>query len=66
MDTIVQEFHSDDLTKRAHIVHVTGAVDKLLVRCYEYEELVKSVNCTNHSLYFAEDVAENFVLGVPK
>ena len=62
-DRILSEFCSEDFVRRSHVIYMN---DRLIVRCYEYEELVKNVDCTNHSLRYAEDAAENFVLGVMK
>jgi len=66
MSRQIAEYYGDKRIRRASISHFRRAngdiEDKLIVHCYEHGELIKSVNCTDHSLFFAEDVAENFVL----
>lgn len=62
----VAEYCSDDGTRRAILQQFkkgSGDItDRLVVRCFENDELIHSIDCTNHSLFYAENAAENFVL----
>ena len=66
MSRQIAEYYGDKRIRRASISHFRKAngdiEDKLIVQCYENGELVQTVNCTDHSIFFAEDVAENFIL----
>lgn len=43
---------------------VLKTIDGFVVDLYEQSRYIKTVNCTDHSLQYAEDCAENYTLGV--
>lgn len=57
----VSEFASDDGTRVAKIWYDLGIP---FVYCYENDSLVRAINCVGHSIQYAEDAAENWVLKV--
>jgi len=38
----------------------------ILVRCYEDDVLIRTINVSDHSLRYAEDTAENWIAGIIK
>jgi hypothetical protein len=59
----VTEFWSDDRTKTAEVVLIDG-----VPRVYMFldEELLDAEDFPNNTLQYAEDAAENYVLGIKK
>ena len=58
--TLISTYWSDDKTKRAEI-HKDD--EGLSVRLYDHESLQNVRNLNNFSIHYAEDCAENFVMG---
>jgi hypothetical protein len=59
----IAKFWSDDRTKSAQVVLVDGVPR---IKMYEREKLVRQEDFPNNSIYYAEDAAENYVLGIKK
>ena len=59
----VTKFWSDDQTKTSEVVLIHGV---LYVKMYEDEELVGCEDFPNNTIQYAEDAAENYVLGIKK
>ena len=38
----------------------------ILVRCYEDDVLIRTIDVSDHSLRYAEDTAENWIAGIIK
>jgi len=56
-------FHgSDEYSSRKAIVLKNA--EGFYVKCYENKDLVKRVDVYKHAERYAEDVAENYVLGI--
>jgi len=62
----VAQYYGKNGIRYAKILHFKKSngdvTDKLVVNCFENDVLVNAIDCTNYSLYYAEDAAENFVL----
>lgn len=66
---LISEYWSDDGKLKAEVVNEgasqnDGGVDK--VYFYRDGELIKTESYEGRSLYYYEDVAENYVMGVKK
>lgn len=60
---IVSTYHGDnDLSH--HTAYIIKEEDGYYVHCWAYGAVSFIINCTAHSLCYAEDAAENWVLGV--
>ncbi|WP_445947475.1 hypothetical protein [Shewanella sp.] len=59
--TLISTYWSDDKTKRAEI---HKGDEGLSVRLYDHESLQNVRNLNNFSIHYAEDCAENFVMGI--
>jgi hypothetical protein len=63
----VSEFYSDPSKNVPNRISVVSAADDFyVVDLYEYGILLQSRNMGRHNLQYAEDCAENWVLGVIK
>ena len=58
--TRISSHWSDDRKLRADVLQLG---DDLWVEFLENDVVVHSVNCNDKSVYWAEDVAENFAMG---
>ena len=56
--TTLTTFFSDDNKREACVVRAESG---LQVEVYELDALVRIIDVSNHSEYYAEDVAENWV-----
>jgi hypothetical protein len=45
---------------------VTKIDGTILVRCYEDDVLIRTIDVTDHSLRYAEDTIENWIAGIIK
>jgi len=61
---MISEF-SDESTNRGAII-VQRPPGKILVRCYKDAVLDRTIDVSDHSYQYAEDTAENWVLGIIK
>jgi len=59
--TYISTYRSEDGER---VAEVRRGEDGYYVEFYLNEEFVKVVDVSAHSVYFAEDVAENYVLGI--
>lgn len=50
-------------TRDADVTKIDGTI---LVRCYEDDVLIRTIDVTDHSLRYAEDAAENWIAGIIK
>lgn len=62
---IISTFYSDDKTRKADVVEVNYE-KYYAVDFYENDKHSHSIAYTDHSIHYAEDAAENYVLGVNK
>ena len=60
---VVSTFYSDDLELESRVV-VLGS--RMFIDFYKGETLVESKEVAGHSISYAEDIAENYVLGILK
>lgn len=60
-NNVITTAYSDDLRLSAQVVEENG---NIFVDFYRDEVLLDSRKVTEHSLQYAEDMAENYVLGV--
>ena len=61
--TTLTTFFSEDGRREAHVVRAESG---LHVEVYELEALVRIIDVSNHSEYYAEDTAENWVTYIIK
>jgi len=53
------------MTYRAAII-VQKMQGTILVRCYEDDVLIRTIDVSDHTLRYAEDTAENWIAGIIK
>lgn len=61
--TTVTKFYSEDRKRYSIVLDVDC---EYMVDLYESGRCIKSIDCTGKSLRWAEDIAENFCLYIPK
>ena len=62
---VISEYWSDDKRLHAIVVSDTSLPNKnYTVEFYKFGKLVRMESYENYSVYFHEDVAENYVLGI--
>ena len=58
---MISEFSNSSTNRSASIV---GGNNSLVVNCYEKDAFIRAIDVSDHSIYYAEDTAENWVLGI--
>ena len=58
---MISEFNSNSTNRSASIV---GGNNSLVVNCYEKDAFIRAIDVSDHSIYYAEDTAENWISGI--
>jgi len=64
MSDVVSEYYSKDRHRYALVVVDKSDGVRYNVELFENTQFVRVVDCMGHSEHYAEDVAENWVMGV--
>lgn len=59
---VVSKYYSDNGKLSAEVIKTEKGY---MVELYEKSRYIRTVDVSNHSLSYAEDAAENYVLGLP-